>query len=87
MRKFSLVLAAAAVVLVLAVSGSASAADMPSNYEILTKGRILHAAQSDNERSTHHFTVAYNDGYGTKGIYRCVSNATGTTCVPLRDRQ
>ncbi len=65
MRKFSLVLAAAAVVVALAVSGSASAKDIPSNYEILTEGEILMAG---NDGGEHSFTVAYEGR-----IYLCLA--------------
>jgi hypothetical protein len=65
MRKLSLVFAAAVMAVGLAVSGSASAEDMPSNYEILTEGKILMAALDGGD---HSFTVAY-DGR----IYLCLA--------------
>ena len=74
MRKFSLLLAAAAVVVALAVSGGASAENMPSNYDILTKGEIL---MKDGHKQGHAFTVHYDRVLyvcainGAKHIMRC----------------
>ena len=57
MKKFSLVLAAAVMAVGLAVSGSASAEDDAN--EILSEGKILHAANDENG-TYHYFTVAYD---------------------------
>ena len=61
MRKLSLILAAAAVVLALAVSGSASAED--GSHKILSQGKILMKSSTGDD---HHFTVVYDEK-----IYSC----------------
>ena len=63
MRKFSLVFAAAVMAVGLAVSGGANAKDMPTNYEVLTRGEIL---MKSTIKLGHVFTVNY-DG----AIYSC----------------
>jgi hypothetical protein len=65
MRKFSLVFATTVMAVGLAVSGSASAEDIPSNYEVLTEGKILMESGSGDQ---HFFTVHY-DGE----IFGCAS--------------
>jgi hypothetical protein len=65
MRKFSLVLAAAVMAVGLAVPGSVSAKDKPTNYEILMEGEIL---MKSGQPSAHFFTVHYDEV-----IYGCMS--------------
>ncbi|MDP6817083.1 MAG: hypothetical protein QF449_03445 [Alphaproteobacteria bacterium] len=72
MRKFSLVLAAAVMAVGLAVSGGASAEDMPSNYEVLANGDILMKSATIG---AHFFTVHY-DGV----IYSCMLNNGNVGC-------
>jgi len=64
MRKFSLVLAAAVMAVGLAVSGGANAEDMPTNYEVLTRGEIL---MKSDIKAGHAFTVNYRGA-----IYGCL---------------
>jgi hypothetical protein len=73
MRKFSLVFATTVMAVGLAVSGSASAEDIPSNYEVLTEGKILMESGSGDQ---HFFTVHY-DGE----IYGCRSFFGGLLCM------
>ena len=73
MRKFSLVFATTVMAVGLAVSGSASAEDIPSNYEVLTEGKILMESGSGDQ---HFFTVHY-DG----AIYACKSVMGAMFCM------
>ena len=66
MKKFSLLLAAAAVVVALAVSGGASAEKQLSPHEVLGEGEILMASFFVGNNRKHFFTVAYGEG-----IYVC----------------
>jgi len=70
MRKLSLLLAASVMAVGLAVSGGASAEDMPTNYEVLSKGEILMTSViTDKGRPYKVFTVDYG-----RAIYGCVIN-------------
>ena len=63
MREFSLVFAATVMAAGLAVSGGASAEDMPTNYEVLTRGEIL---MKSDIKAGHVFTVNYHGAiYGS----------------------
>ena len=82
MRKFSLVFAAAVMAVGLAVSGSASAEDLPSNYEVLAEGEILMKSYDYDNPAFHYFTVHY-DG----AIYACNGQTKDRRKVSLQRLQ